>query len=91
MDVEENDFLLVNISWKENTKGIVVKIGEPEVLEQSVVTKFSANKGHVGGANSHVTKLTTDGTEYKNAVKAFYDDQVLNQYDETLLTDKTYS
>ena len=91
VDVEENDFLLVNISWKENTKGIVVKIGEPEVLEQSVVTKFSANKGHVGGANSHVTKLTTDGTEYKNAVKAFYDDQVLNQYDETLLTDKTYN
>ncbi len=91
VDVEENDFLLVNISWKENTKGIVVEIGEPEVLEQSVVTKFSANKGHVGGANSHVTKLTTDGTEYKNAVKAFYDDQVLNQYDETLLTDKTYN
>ena len=91
VDVEENDFLLVNISWKENTKGIIVKIGEPEILEQSVVTKFSANKGHLGGADSHVTKLTTDGTEYKNAVKAFYDDQVLNQYDETLLTDKTYN
>ena len=90
VDVEENDFLLVNISWKENTKGIVVKIGEPEVLEQSVVTKFSASSGHDGIA-SHVTKLTTDGTEYKNAVKAFYDDQVLNQYDETLLTDKTYN
>ena len=90
VDVEENDFLLVNISWKENTKGLVVKIDEPEVLEQSVVTKFSANKGHTG-ENSHVTKLTTDGTEYKNAVRAYYDDQVLNQYDETLLTDKTYN
>lgn len=90
VDVEENDFLLVNISWKENTKGLVVEIAEPEILEQSVVTKFSANKGHTG-VNSHVTKLTTDGTEYKNAAKAFYDNEVLYQYDETLLTDKTYN
>lgn len=89
VDVEENDFLLVNISWKENTKGIVVKIAEPDILEQSVVTKFSSSEGHNG--TGQVTKLTTDGTEYKAAHRAFYDYEVLNQYDDTLLTDKTYN
>lgn len=89
-DVEKDDFLLVNISWKENSRGIVVEIAEPDVLEASVVTKYSASEGHTG-EGSKVEKLTTDGTEYKDASKAFYDAEVLYKYDETLLTDKTYN
>ena len=90
VDVQEDDFLLINVSWKDNNNGIVVDIAEPDVMEESVVTKYSASAGHTG-SNSHVTKLTTGGTEYKAAHRAFYDDEVLYKYDETLLTDKTYN
>ena len=38
-----------------------------------------------------MTKLTTGGEEYKANVKAFYDKDVLNEYDQTLLTDNTYN
>ena len=39
-----------------------------------------------------VGKLTTGGTEYDTNVKAYYDfGEVLNQYDQQLLTDNTYN
>ena len=89
VDVKEDDFRLVKISYKNNLKGDVVVVTEPDVMEQSTITKFSQSSGSTG--DGKVTKLTTGGTEYKAAVKAFYDDEVLDNYDRSLLTDKTYN
>ena len=50
----------------------------------STVTKWSSH------ATKVVDKLTVDGTEYKSAVKAFYDVDTLEDYDLDLLTDMSY-
>ena len=89
VDVEEDDFRLVKISYKNNLKGDVVVVTEPEIMEDSTVTKFSQNQGSTGGGR--VTKLTTGGTEYKRSQKAFYNDEILEEYNQSLLTDKTYN
>ena len=84
VDVKNDTFYQVNISYKNGTRGEVVVVAPVEVLEDSTVTKFSADKGEV-------TKLTTGGEEYKANVKACYDKDVLHEYDENLLTDNTYN
>ena len=88
-DVVEDQFVLVNMSKKDNAQGEVVAIADPEILEDSTVTKFSQS-----GDDQHegfFSKLTVDGTEYEAAKKAEYDDEVLNLYDATLLTDMSYN
>lgn len=89
VDVKEDDFRLVKITWKNNTRGDVVVMVEPDVMEQSTVTKFSQSSASSG--DGYVKKLTTGGTEYKRAQKAFYDEEVLDNYNNSLLTDKTYN
>ena len=91
VDVTKDDFYLVNISWKDSNAGEVVILSEPEILEDSTVTKFSAKNGDTNSDTRYVTKLTTGGTEYKANVKAFYDKNVLDTYNDTLLTDHTYT
>ena len=88
-DVAKDTFYQVNISKKDNTNGEVVILKDVEVLEDSTVTKFSSSDE--GKGTGKVTKLTTGGEEYKANVKAFYDKDVLNEYDQTLLTDNTYN
>ena len=85
VDVKEDTFYQVNVSYKDNASVGEVKIlNTVEVLEDSTVTKFSTN-------GTLVTKLTTGGEEYKKNVKAFYDDDILDEYDASLLTDATYN
>ena len=89
VDVAEDEFYQVNITYKNSTRGEVVAVSPAEVLEDSTVTKYSAtDKGDGAG---YVTKLTTGGTEYKRNEMAFYDEDVLDTYDEGLLTDSTYN
>ena len=84
VDVKDDDMFLVNISFKDEVGGVIVAMEEPEVLEESTVTKYSNKNENI------VDKLTVDGTEYKHARRAFYSDDALDMYDNTLLTDKTY-
>ena len=88
-DVAEDQFVLVNMTWKDRSDGEVVAVSDPEILENSTVTKFSQNGDDVN--EGFFTKLTVDGTEYEAAEKAEYDDEVLNLYDATLLTDMSYN
>ena len=88
-DVEDEAYYLVNISKKDSAKGDVVAIQPAEILEDSTVSKFSA--GSDGDGSGKVTKLTTGGTQYKRAEKAYYKADVLDEYDKTLLTDATYT
>ena len=88
-DVAEDEFYQVNITYKNNTRGEVVAVSPVEVLADSTVTKYSASDK--GDGTGQVTKLTTGGTEYKRNAMAYYDEDVLDTYDDGLLTDSTYN
>ena len=100
VDAKEDDWFLAKITWKHNpgtadANGDVVELVAPEILDDSTVTKFSATNTGWGGANyvagQHVEKLTVGGTEYKDNANAYYDTNVLDLYEENLLTDNTYN
>ena len=88
VDAKEDTYYQVNVSYKTGTP-VVKVVNTVEVLEDSTVTKYSA--GNDGDGTDKVTKLTTGGEEYKRNDNAFYDDDILNEYDENLLTDNTYN
>ena len=85
VDVTEDTFYLVRMTGMDNNRLEVVELYDAEVLEDSTVTKFSKD------AVTAVDKLTVDGTEYKATVKAFYDKDTLDEYDQSLLTDMSYN
>ena len=84
-NVVDEQFYLVNISYRDDDDGEITDIMDAEVMENSTVTKWSDSTSKV------VDKLTVDGTEYKSAVKAFFDEDTLEAYDHDLLTDMTYT
>ena len=86
-NVEKDSFYLVTMSGKDSAsnKLEVVSIADAEVMEDSTVTKFSTDKDLV------VSKLTTGGTQYDAAKKAYFDDETLDEYDASLLTDMSYN
>ena len=84
-NVVKDGFYLVNMTKKDNTRLEVVSLTDAKVMENSTVTKFSTDTTKV------VDKLTVDGTEYKAAVKAFFDKETLDEYDQALLTDMSYN
>ena len=85
-DVKDETFYQVTISYKDDkVKGEVVTVADVESMTDSTVTKWSYADDKV------VSKLTTGGTEYKAAAKAFYAAEELYAYDESLLTDMTYN
>ena len=84
-NVKDGSFYLVSVSKKDVARGEVSTIADAEIMKNSTVTKWSKSGDTV------VSKLTTGGTEYKAAAKAFYDDQNLNAYNEGLLTNMTYN
>nr|WP_326127445.1 S-layer homology domain-containing protein [uncultured Oscillibacter sp.] len=84
-DVKEGDYKLINITFKNEDKGEIVVLNDVEIMEESTVTKFSTHEKTVA------SKVTVGGTEYKASMRAFFSDDALNDYNETLLTDKTYN
>ena len=87
-EVKEDTYYQVNVSKKDDVP-VVKVIKSVEILEDATVTKYSA--GNNGDGTDKVTKLTTGGEEYKRNDNAFYDDAILNDYNENLLTDNTYN
>ena len=89
-DVTEDTFYLANISFKDDVDdGEVVTVWEPEILEDSAVTKFSLPSAN--GSTQVPDKVTVSGTEYKKAVRGNYDPDALDEYNNTLLTDRKYN
>ncbi len=88
-DLTQDKFVLVNQSIKDRNALEVVAISDVKILENSTVTKFSQSGNDQ--TEGFFSKLTVDGTEYKAAYQAAYDDEVLNLYDATLLTDMSYN
>ena len=88
VDLAADQFVLVNMSGKNTGSAAnleVVKVSDVEIIADADVTKFSTSSSNV------VSKLTADGEEYSASQMAFYDKEVLNKYDEQLLTDMTYN
>ena len=87
VDVKDEAFYLVNISYKNVKGGEIVALQDAEVMSDSTVTKFSSTNS----VNGEVTSLTTNGTKYDTSQKSFYDDDVLSEYNDSRLTDITYN
>ena len=87
-DITEDQFVLVNLSGKGLATGAydVVKVSDVEIMSDATVTKFSkASNGKIA------SKLTVDGEEYSASQMAYYDKDVLDVYDQQLLTDMSYN
>ena len=89
-DVTSDAFYLIRMSDKDTSLLEIVDLEEPEILEESTVTKFSNGKDDSTAALYPKT-LTTGGDEYKKSNRAYYDADTLNQYDADLLTTNTYN
>ena len=88
--VAADQYLLVNQSIKDRNKLEVVAISDPEILTGATVTKFSTDEDS-DEDESLFDSLTADGTAYSSSEKALYNKDVLNLYDQALLTDMTYN
>ena len=93
-DVKKDQFLLVNMSEKDRTKLEIVVIDDVEILSDSTLSRFSKNSDSDPASDSNEAlfdSLTTGGTKYDSSAKAFYSDEVLDLYNNKLLTGKTYN
>ena len=89
-DVAADQFLLVNRTLKDRNDYETVAIADPEILTGTTITKFS-NRANSDEVPSLFDSLTADGTSYDSAMMALYNEDVLDLYDQDLLTDMTYN
>ena len=87
-DITEDQFVLVNLSGKGLATGAydVVKVSDVEIMSDATVTKFTK-----ASSTKIASKLTVDGEEYSASQMAYYDKDVLDVYDQQLLTDMSYN
>ena len=99
-DLTKDQFVLVNMSAKDAgsltdwTNYAVVKISDVEILTDSTVTKYSKDSDSDPNSDNNkalFNSVTANGVEYKGAKKAAYSDEVLDLYNNNLLTGKTYN
>ena len=81
-EYKEGDFVLVNMAAIGTTgdKMEVVRINDVDSMVDCTVTGYSKNKN-----------VTVDGEDYDYAEKAFYDDGVLDEYNQGYLDNYTYT
>ena len=90
--VVKDQYLLVNRTLKDRTDYETVVVSEPEILTDVTITKFSTvDDGDQSGDESLFDSLTADGNPYDAADEAHYNEDVLNLYDNDLLTDMSYN
>ena len=85
-DVKEGDFILVNVAETSKNDYEVITIGEPEVIADAKLTKYSTDS-----AKKETNYLVTDGTQYDYAMKGnLHNEDVLKEYQKSAL-DNTYN
>ena len=94
--LEKDEYVLVNMTEKDRDALEVVIVNDVEILSDSTITKFSKDAeddkdAYEEDATAIFKSVTTGGTAYSAAKKAYYDAEVLNQYNDDLLTNKTYN
>ena len=100
-DLVEGEFVLVNMSGKDTAASVgnyrnyqVSKISDVEILTDSTITKYSKNSDndpHSDTNEALFNSVTSGGVEYAGAEMAYYSDEVLDLYNNNLLTGKTYN
>ena len=104
VDLEEDTYVLVNMSGKDHTgtnpntytasKWDVVKVSDVEIMTDSTLTAFS--KGSDDDWNSDINEalfdsVTTGGKKYESTATAAYSDDALELYSDDRLTGKSYN
>ena len=85
-DVKEGDIILVNVAETSKKGYEVITIGEPEVIADAKLTKYSTDS-----AKKETNYLVTDGTQYDYAMKGnLHNEDVLKEYQKSAL-DNTYN
>ena len=85
-DVKEGDIILVNVAETSKNDYEVITIGEPEVIADAKLTKYSTDS-----AKKETNYLVTDGTQYDYAMKGnLHNEDVLKEYQKSAL-DNTYN
>ena len=85
-DVKEGDIILVNVAETSKKGYEVITIGEPEVIADAKLTKYSTDS-----AKRETNYLVTDGTQYDYAMKGnLHNEDVLKEYQKSAL-DNTYN
>ena len=83
---KEGDMFLVNVAETSKNDYEVITIGEPEVIADAKLTKYSADS-----AKAETKYLVTDGTQYDYAMKGnIHNEDVLQKYQQSAL-DNTYN
>ena len=93
-ELKKDDFVLVNMTGKDRTKLEVIAVDDVEILSDSTLTRFSKNSDNDNQSDQNEAlfdSLTTGGTKYDSSNRAFYSDEVLDLYNNKLLTGKTYN
>ena len=86
-DVAEGDLALVTYSFESEE---IESIDDVETLSEVTVNKFTSNdEGNNSGTD--VSSVTVDGTKYDSSNKLSYDVEVLENYTNSNLKDKTYN
>ena len=89
VNVQKDDYKLVYMSFKDRANGEVVSMYDVEIMAEAEISKFSIDGS--GTYDKVVKKLTTGGTKYDSSAAADYSDEVLDLYNNKLLTGKTYN
>ena len=99
-DLVEDEFVLVNMSAKDASSLVdwndyeVVRINDVEILADSTITRYSKRSDSDPFSDDNVAlfdSVTSGGVEYAGAEKAVYSDEVLDLYNNNLLTGRSYN
>ena len=100
-DLVADEYVLVNMSGKDNATTIggynrynVSKISDVEILSDATITKYSKNSDSDPNSDTNEAlfkSVTSAGVDYDGAEMAFYSDEVLDLYNNNLLTGKSYN
>jgi hypothetical protein len=92
-DIEKDEYVLVNMSKKDTYNHAtyeVVKVSPVEIMTDCTVTRFS-KRNSSDNIPALFSSVTSNGTKYDASYQALYSEDVLDLYDNSLLTDTSYN
>ena len=92
--LKKDQFVLVNMTQKDRTKLEVVAVDNVEIISDTTLTRFSKDSDNDSASDTNEAlfkSLTTNGTKYDTSACTYYNDEVLDLYNNKLMTGKTYN
>ncbi len=93
-NLKKDEWVLVNMSEKDRTKLEVVAIDDVEIIADTALTRFSKDSDTDPNSDQNealFNSVTANGTKYDSSSCTYYNEEVLDLYDNKLLTGKTYN